>query len=218
MAASGKAVDLQQTDEPKNGLQRWTVTLKDVPVKDGEQWRKTLVVNVRNDDGFSRTPATIKITPPEKPVPVAPVVKMQVTDQDTAQQSKYSVPIFVQSDSPLKRVELWRGDERYPLDLKNVKKNGTKFELRETVEVALEWEANRLRLVAVNDGGEASASAVVSLPRPPVRVVIEKIDVLGLNNAVQKTCEPREQTMEQVSLRPTESQLRLPARPHRMGR
>src|SRR5581483_130703 len=169
----------QQTDKTNDGWQR-NVTLKDVPLKNGAEWRKTLVLNVSNADGPSRTPATIKITPPAaKPKAVAPVVKMQIPDQDTAQQSKYRVPVFVQSDSPLKRAELWRGDQPYPLDLAKVKQSGPKFELRETVDVSLDWEANTLKLVAVNDGGEATATAVVSLPRPPVRAVVDKIDEVG---------------------------------------
>ena len=141
-------------------------------MKDGEQWRKTLVVNVRNDDGSSRTPATIKITPPEKPVPV------RAGREDASHRSGHGAAVEIQRadlravrQSAQERRTVARRRAAYPLDLKKVKKNGTKFELRETVEVALEWEANRLRLVAVNDGGEASVSAVVSLPRPPVRVL-----------------------------------------------
>jgi hypothetical protein len=198
-AEDWKDVELKETDKTKDGWKGWTVTLKNVPVNEGEQWRKTLLLSVSNADGFSRVPATIKLSPPDKPTLAKPIVKMRITDGEIVQQQLYSVPIFVQSDSPLTQVELWRGEERYPL-LEQVEKKNGKFEVDTTVRLTLAWEANPLRLVAVNsDGSKGEARATVSLPRPPVRVVVDKIDEMEPNAEVKKTRTPREPPREQVT-------------------
>jgi WD40 repeat protein len=195
-----KPAELKETDEVKDGLKLWNVAVKGVSVKDGEKWLKSLAVSARNADGESRKAETVTIKPPDKPAPKAPVVKLLMNDQDTTQQSKYTVSYAVESDSPLKSVEVWRGEERvYQSDLTQVKKVGTTFELRESAPVPLEWEANRLRVTAVNDGGTGtSAEKVVTVPRPPVRIVLERLDVLGPGGDVRESLTPLEQTAEQV--------------------
>jgi WD40 repeat protein len=185
----------------EDGLKLWIIEVKGVPVKVGEKWLKSLVLNVRNADGLSRAPATIDLKPPDKPPPaVPPKVTLKIPDQDTTQQAKYHVKFVVTSESPLKSVEVWRGDRSvHKSDLKDVPKVGKQYEWQEEVDVDLGWEANRLHVTAVNDGGTGrSAEAVVTVLRPPVRVVVERIDVLGEKGDVVKTLEPVEQTKERV--------------------
>jgi WD40 repeat protein len=195
-----RKAELKETDQAKGDLKLWAVAVKGVPVKDGEKWLKSLAVSARNADGESRKAETVTVKPPDKPVPKPPVVDLHIDDQATTQESKYRVRYAVRSDSPLKSVEVWRGDERvYQSDLKQVTAVGKGFELREEAEVPLEWEANRLRVTAVNDGGTGtSAEKVVTVPRPPVRVVLEQLDVLGPDGAVKESLTPREQTAERV--------------------
>lgn len=104
---------------------------------------------------------------------VEPAQNVNVTDPDV------QVRFRLRTESPLKRVEIVREgqnekEERTTVNVADLKPNDQGIiDVRQAVKLAP--GVNRVRVVAVNDGGEQEAAAVVNFPHMPVRLVIDEI-------------------------------------------
>ncbi len=157
----------------------WVLQAKNVPLFEGEN---TLRVWAWNADGRSREPGLVRGLTYRRPPPPKPELSLQPEQDATVRKTKQPVTFHVESKSPLRRVELTSegpsGNARvlFHADVESVSKSdqGT-YEVSRSIDVALERGANHLRLVAVNSGGESSATRILSYVPPPVRVVIDAI-------------------------------------------
>lgn len=123
-------------------------------------------------------PAEVKKAPVPPDITIAePAQNVNVTEPDV------SVRFRLKSGTPLKRVELVREgqnekESRIPLNIADLKANDEGvIDARQAV--TLSPGVNRLRVVAVNDGGEQEAAVVVNYPNMPVRMVIDEVVPVG---------------------------------------
>jgi WD40 repeat protein len=104
---------------------------------------------------------------------VEPAQNVNVTDPDV------QVRFRLKTESPLKRVEIVREgqnekEERTTVNVADLKPNDQGIiDVRQAVKLAP--GVNRVRVVAINEGGEQEAAAVVNFPHMPVRMVIDEI-------------------------------------------
>jgi WD40 repeat protein len=181
----------------KGNLKEWEVTFDDVPAKIGGEWRKKLDLNVENADGFSRKSVTIVIEPTREDFP-PPLVKWDTKREDFTQGLQYKIPpIHIKSDSKLKRVEVLRnGQTAYTAKLAM-----DQHELDdEQAKVTLEWGANQLQVVAINDDGGESRSdvVVVSATQAPVRVLIDYLEIKDADGRTSEELQPKKTAVDQV--------------------
>ncbi len=165
--------------DPKTG--RWTVTLRDVALKEGTN---ALKLTVANADGDS-PPATADVAF-DKPPPAKPVVHFDdYRDGALDNNAAPEVALAFTADAsdpanpmnPLQRVELREGDNvRWQATLQPsavTVKHTEKVKLRPATPTTF-------KLVAVNaEGGESTASVTLQLPRRPAYVVIDRLEAPG---------------------------------------
>ena len=163
----------------------WEITAKDVPI---EQGANEVEVRAENADGPCREPgrlAEIVYTPPPPPKPE--ITLLRPAGDLRVDRPACRVEFRVRSASRLERVELVRRrgtTDREPIRSVDVARlaqdDRGEFVVQEGVDVPLEPRANRLEVLAVNAGGEASAPPsaplVVSYIPPPVHVVIDRLE------------------------------------------
>jgi hypothetical protein len=110
--------------------------------------------------------------PPEVTI-VEPAKNVNVTEPDV------SVRFRLKSEGAIKRVELVREgqnqkEQRIPINPADLKVDDQGLiDVRQAI--ALEPGVNRVRVVAVSDGGEQEAAVVVNYPNMPVRLVIDDV-------------------------------------------
>ncbi len=176
--------------EEQGGRARWKVELPEVFVNDGERNLDAVSVRVVTDEGESPA-AHVRVV--HKKIPRPPHARfVSPATPDTARRPQYAVTFRVESERPLERVEVRRGDEvLYRADLKKVEREGALYVLQQEAEVALKSGANTLELVAVNaDGRSPRAEAVVSYTEPAVLIEIDHVELLSPRDVVEQTLEP----------------------------
>ncbi|MBV8270467.1 MAG: hypothetical protein JO252_29415, partial [Planctomycetaceae bacterium] len=170
----------------------WEITAKDVPI---EQGANEVEVWAENADGPCRVPghlAEIVYTPPPPPKPE--IALLRPAGDLRVDRPACRVEFRVRSASRLERVELVRRrgtTDREPIFSVDVARLAQdergEFVVQEGVDVPLEPRANRLEVLAVNAGGEASAPPsaplVVSYIPPPVHVVIDRLEPMDGSEA-----------------------------------
>lgn len=163
----------------------WEVTARAVPVKGEAGWLERLSVVVRNDDGDS-APVAVAVKRTAPPPVAAPRIALRDVPRDAAvEDATVAVRFRVTSAAPLLRVEVWHragaADEYEKLAgfaPGEPVKDGDGFALDATATVPLAEGANRVRVVAANDGGETREEFAVARTVPPVQVVVEGLDEL----------------------------------------
>ncbi len=159
----------------------WQVEAKDVPLREGDN---EVRVRVGNADGEGvATRGVVYRKPPEPKKP--PVVRVLGPEEDRpCEDARFPVRFRVTSDSKLARVAVLRGEEELyragPQDVKEEKEAGkTVYRVEAEPALALNEGANRLVVVAVNEGGEARADRTLTYVRKGVRVLIDRLELAG---------------------------------------
>jgi hypothetical protein len=148
----------------------WELRLPRVPLHQGAN---AIRLSVSNADGrcLEDRSALVSFKPePEKPA----VVRIKKPDNGVREPS-CPLPVRVQSESRIERVELRRGaDVVETFDTSQQQRNPQgHFQLDVTPIVPLEDGTNSFKVVAVNGGGEARDEVAVSYVRVPVRLTFE---------------------------------------------
>ena len=171
------------------GLVFWQVTAPAVPIKSGNDWAESLRFAVRNADGDS----PVSVVPVKRKVRAIPPPIVAVADgtRDRAtDQPKIPVRFKVASESKLARVEVWLaprgGDLERAGSVAPEKFVAGPDGVSVTAEVPLELRpgVNRVRVLAVNDGGETAQEFAVSYTPPAFRVVVDAVEELLPGGAV----------------------------------
>jgi WD40 repeat protein len=187
----GKPVQVRHDDPvERGGKWQWEVELPEVFVNDGDRNLDRVAVCAVTEEGASPE-VVIRIEHKESPRPPRAFFVSPGTPE-TARRPEYQVVYRVESERPLQRVEILRGDE--VLHKANVAKAGREGPLH-TLEgkavVTLTNGTNRLRLVAVNtDGKSPEAEAVVSYTEPAVLVTIDAVQLRSPSNEVEAEFTP----------------------------
>ncbi len=176
--------DLFQVTQADDGSGIWQVTAGEIPLVEGEN---TLVVSAKNRDGeIERSSNEIVV---EAPPPLPTVRIISPTTDQAIQTPRVAVTFSVQSESPLKWVDVItrcaaKGKESRihvaPEVLPAEKDAFGEYQFVHNMEVELEpGEMNEILLEASNEGGISAAIEPVRLNvmQEPVRVVIDRIDV-----------------------------------------
>jgi hypothetical protein len=172
------------TDPPRKvstmpGVVWWELTAPAVPVTD------RVTVAARNGDGDS-DPVTVPVR--RKVVPLhPPVIALADGTQDrTTDRPRATVGFKVTSPTPLNRVEVWHAgrpgaefEKVATVDPKTATAVADGFALTGSAGVDLRPGVNRVRVVAVNAGGEAVAAVAVSHTPAGARVLIDAVEELG---------------------------------------
>jgi WD40 repeat protein len=164
-----------------DGRVTWEVTAADVPVKGLDR----LSLSVRNADGES-LPVVVAVKRTAPPRIDPPRIIIGDLPRDAAvEDAAVAIPFRVVSKASLLRVEVWHragsaGEyEKLPgFTPDPAVKTGDTFTLDARPVVPLVEGANRIRLVAVNEGGPAQDEFAVTRTVPPVQIAIEGLDVL----------------------------------------
>jgi hypothetical protein len=172
------------------GVGLWAVAARGVAVNTGADRLKPVPLMVRNPEAQSRAlQAEVRgqIEKPARP-PVLRLTRNGKTISPDQGLPPVGAPQFafdlrVSADAPLTRVEVWHGvggaaPERVSAlkvaDAVPAPAGGVILTARPEVRLRA-GAANRIRVVAVGDGGQAEAEFTVSYAPPPVRVVIDAI-------------------------------------------
>jgi hypothetical protein len=182
--------------EPKLQDDRWIwqVELPEVLVNDGERNLNEVSLRAVSDEGESQA-VVIRVHHKEPPRPPhARFVKPQ--GPDTARRPDYPVTFRVESEKPLKRVEIYRDSDRlYEVPqavLEKVEREGKLYVLEGEASVVLKNGENRLELVAENVDDRSprrEAEVVVSYNEPAVLIIPERIELPGNNPNQQRVLE-----------------------------
>ncbi|HMB04624.1 MAG TPA: hypothetical protein VKP69_12900, partial [Isosphaeraceae bacterium] len=175
--ASGAEIDV---GEFRRDEAAWVLSAREVPIEPGEN---AVEVWAWNDDGRSREPGRRAGIIYRAPPPPKPEVEFLSPARDTTVSTPApAVEFRVRSESPLTKVELLRlrseSDRQvvHAADVAKLLKGAQgRFEVRAAPVVTLVPQDNLLRVVAVNAGGESTASLRLSYLPPPVRVVVDRI-------------------------------------------
>jgi WD40 repeat protein len=161
---------------------RLKVTARDVPLREGVNEIRPLA---RNADGWCELTKTAQVAVMVSPPPKAEIEFVSPAADRTAESSKLEVQFVVRSPSRLKRVEL-RGGAAGTTAIDVAAQQETHaavggrdivtFKLNASEAIELEPRDNRLRAVAINDGGESQAELTVTYVRKPVEVVIDRLE------------------------------------------
>jgi hypothetical protein len=167
--------------DPARGARTWRVRLRDVPLAAGKNEVRCWVSNA---EARCRAPAqlTVELVPPAQP-PAPPEIDLVEPAQDgMVTEPELKVRFRIRSASPLRRVELVR-EGTVPLrrawDLANRQPDARGFYEVEEAEWPLVPGANRLRVEAVNAGGERHAEVVINYSALPVRLAIDRLELAG---------------------------------------
>jgi WD40 repeat protein len=191
--------------EVKDAAAVWQLLVRDVPVKDGENYVPLLRLAVRNADGECRQPIAYTVVPPPKKVVVRPVsVRFLAPERDgTTQEPETSVRLWAGSECPLKSLELWRDQEGSEPALlfrasgDKAEKVGGRFEITGALTVRLVPGPNRLRLTAINeDGGRDEKGVVLGYVEPPVVVEIDRLITLPGPGLAETVYRPVKETAD----------------------
>ncbi len=176
--------------EVTGGQARWQVRLPELFVNDGERNLDQVTVRAVTDEGES-APVVIRVGHARIPRPprarfVSPAAV------DTAKRPEYRVEFRVESERPLERVEIRRGDEViYKADVTRAVREGALATLQGKADLALVNGANRLELVAVNaDGRSPRAEVVVSYTEPAVLITVDRVELRSEKGDVEATLTP----------------------------
>jgi len=179
--------------EKRDGRKVWTVALPEVFVNDGERNLDRIAVRAATEEGESQ-PAIVLVE--HTKLPRLPAVRFVSPEKDsTSARPEQKVSYVVESERPLQRVEIRRGDEvLHQRDLTAVKPDGKRFTFSGDAEVKLSKGPNSLELVAVNeDGRSPQVAVVVSYNAPSVLVKIDHVEFEGENGKVvrlEPQCNP----------------------------
>jgi WD40 repeat protein len=168
----------------------WQVELPEVFVNDGDRNLDRLSVHAVSDEGESWA-AVVRVI--HKKLPRPPRARfLSPAAADTARRPEYQVAFRVESELPLERVEIRRGDEvLYRADLQKAEREGPLHVLQGEAPLGLKGGPNALELVAVNrDGRSPRAEVVVSYTEPAVLIGIDRIELMADNGDVQSVLKP----------------------------
>jgi len=160
-------------------IARYEVVAHGVPIVAGVN---EIRARARNDDGWSLEAKAVKVELMQPPPPLAEIEWTAPRGDRTVQSPHDEVKFVVKSSSRLQRVELHRGETRLKsFDVAGQQESaagndGKLFTFQAAATVELEQRENRLRAIAVNDGGQATAEVVVTYVRKPVEIVIDRIE------------------------------------------
>jgi hypothetical protein len=172
-----RAVDLDMVREGD----AWRVSAAQVPVDPGSA---EVRVGAWNAEGRSTASQAVRLLI-RKPKPPPPLVEfVRPVQNETSQQDRAAVVFRVRSTTPLARVALLRVTS--PTDRTEI----AEFDTAQAVpgpggvlelvaaqdEVELQRGPNHLQAVAVNEGGEARETRVLSYVAPPIEIVIDRLD------------------------------------------
>jgi hypothetical protein len=173
-----KSVRFPQDLVPKKQERAWVwqVPLEEVFVHDGEKNLASIAIQAVNEEGTSEA-VTVRVKHSKKP-PRPPAARyIPPTTEGPVDRPEYKAAFRVESEHPLQRVEIRRGDKVLAeADLKQVVREGSRFVLQGQLPVQLQTGLNRLELVAVNkDGRSPRETVMINLVEPPVTVEIERV-------------------------------------------
>ncbi len=167
---SAAAIGVESIQDPDaKELDAYRITLKDVPLIEGEN---ALMLCVRNASSVCRSPSefVIRYEKPMAPPPTKPTVEfLSPRTEATVADPQLDVRFRVTTETPLKTVELYSGDER--LDVTRLRNAEGVYEVKR---LPLQPGENRLRVRALNEGGMQEQSVTVTHTPVPVRLEIDK--------------------------------------------
>ncbi len=152
---------------------QWVLQTANVPLNQGQN---RIEVRVWSDDGASVKPGVLNVAFMPPPPPKAEIEIIEPARDTTVASRQVHVKFQVRSASGLKSLELIRGSEVLYRHEKLAAAAGNRPLLIET-DVELKPALNRLKIVAINDGGEQTASVTLSYVHRPVQVVIDKLQL-----------------------------------------
>jgi hypothetical protein len=176
--------------EVQDGRWVWkNVELPGVFVNDGDHNLDAVSIQAVTDEGRSE-PALVHVV--HKRLPRPPHARLIGPTADTARRPEYSARFRVESERPLERIDVLRGQEvLYQADLSKVEQEGARNVLQGEARLLLKPGANTLELVAVNaDGRSPRAEIVVSYTEPAILVSLEQVELVRDNGEVQQVLKP----------------------------
>jgi hypothetical protein len=187
----GKAVRFR-CGEPveRGGKWQWEVELPEVFVNDGDRNLDRVAVSAVSEEGASPE-VVVRIEHKKRPRPPRAFF-VSPTTPETARRPELRVIYRVESERPLERVEILRGDKTlYTADVTKSGREGPLYTMEGTAVVPLTNGINRLKLLAVNaDGKSPDAEAVVSYTEPAVLVTIDAVQLRSPSNELEAEFTP----------------------------
>jgi WD40 repeat protein len=168
----------------------WQVELPEVFANDGDRNLNQVSIQAVTDEGASQ-PAVVRVV--HKMIPRPPLARfLRPTAADTVRRPEYAVAFKVESQHPLERIEIRRGDEAlYQADVKQAQQEGSRHIFQGEARLTLKHGPNTLELVAVNkDGRSPREEVVISYTEPAVLVSIDRIEVMADNGDVLQVLKP----------------------------
>lgn len=162
-------------------LDFWEIAAPAVPVKTGEEWLANLRIAVRNADGD--TP--VSVVPVKRKIRVIPppiVAIAEGTRDRTTDKPQIPLRFKVTSPSKLSRVEVWQAarggnlERAAAIAIDKLVAGPDGFSTDAEVNLDLRAGVNRVRVAAVNDGGETFQEFAVSYTPPAFQVVIDGVE------------------------------------------
>jgi WD40 repeat protein len=199
----GEPMPFEAADPTKtDGRWTWKVVLPEVFVHDGDRFLERITVQAVTSEG---TGPGVQIPVEVHRIPHPPITRiLSPTSSDTTQRPETVIQYRVESETPLERVEIRRGNRVvFTGDLKTVQREGKLHVLQGEAKVVLIPGANVLELVGVNaDGRSLREAVVVSYTEPPVLVQLDRVELLSERGELQGSLAPVVGKNGQVSFPP----------------
>jgi len=186
VTVNGRDISLDDISPDKAGLEKPTAAATAwklaVPRLALQQGLNTITFSARNDDGETLQPQKLEVKMSLPPPPKAKIVILSPETDVRADDDRLSISVSVQSASRITALLLRRdGVELLRADVaRQFEDMPGRFELVTELKTPLRDGVNLLEAVAVNAGGESSASVRATYVPPPVRVVVDRVE--GVEN------------------------------------
>jgi WD40 repeat protein len=150
----------------------WTLVIPDVPLATAEN---LIELQLANQEAALAQPGTLKVLY-KKPAPKRPEIAIlsPAANARSLPDREVKVRFVVSSETPLKRVEVWRGGEGQPVKLAGPKALGEgrqEYEAR----LLLDWGRHNIFVEAENAGGPRREKLAVATVPEPVEIVIDQV-------------------------------------------
>lgn len=161
----------------------WRVEVSDIPLE--RKGANHVSFTFANAEGVSQ-PRDLVIGRRAPRPPPKPRIAIESPAEGPLPRPNVDVVFSVVSTTRLRSVALLANGSRHEFDVsKQVEVAAKRFELHERLLVKLhsgQWSP--IEVIAVNEGGMSRAPRTVSCPPPPVEIVLDKLDVVSVADAL----------------------------------